>query len=90
MPQNAARAIGHFLQRFATASENLASSHADHRSRLAEAEAIVAETRAELSAHAQEPGPAARSILRTGASLRFIADRFTIDRAYLERQFAEN
>ena len=31
---------------------------------------------------------AARSVLRAAASLHFIADRFEIDRAYLERRFA--
>jgi hypothetical protein len=31
---------------------------------------------------------AARAVLRAAASLRFIADRFDIDRAYLERSSA--
>jgi hypothetical protein len=90
MPQNAARAIEHFLGRFADALEGLAGNHANNRIRVAEAEAIVTEMRAELSAQALEPGKAARSVLRAAASVRFIADRFTIDRAYLERHFAEN
>jgi uncharacterized membrane protein YccC len=90
MPQNAARAIERFLERFANASENLAGSDADRRSCLVEAEAIVAKTRATFAAQTLEPGPAARSMLRAGASLRFIADRFTLDRAYLDRRFAEN
>jgi uncharacterized membrane protein YccC len=90
MPRNTAGAIEHFLARFADALADLAGNHADHRIRVAKAEAIVTEMRAELSAHALEPGGAARSVLRAAASLRFIADRFTIDRAYLERHFAEN
>jgi hypothetical protein len=90
MPRNTAGAIEHFLARFADALADLAGNHADHRIRVAKAEAIVTEMRAELSAHALEPGRAARSVLRAAASLRFIADRFTIDRAYLERHFAEN
>jgi hypothetical protein len=46
--------------------------------------------RADLSERRLAPGAAARSMLRAAASLRFIADRFTIDRAYLERGFAED
>ena len=90
MPQNAARAIEHFLGQFADALQGLAEDHANRRIRVAKAEAIVTEMRAELSAQALEPGKAAGSVLRAAASLRFIADRFTIDRAYLERHFAEN
>jgi len=30
-----------------------------------------------------------RAVLKAGASLRFIADRFDIDRAYLARSFTE-
>src|SRR5271163_4313237 len=86
MPQNAARAIAHFLERFAVALESLAASRANRQARLAEAEAIVAELRADLGARALERGAAARSILRAAASLRFIADRFYIDRAYLDRR----
>ena len=90
MPQNAARAIAHFLPRFAGALESLAASRANRQARIAEAEAIVAELRADLGARTLERGAAARSILRAAASLRFIADRFYIDRAYLDRSFAEN
>jgi uncharacterized membrane protein YccC len=90
MPQNAARAIAHFLPRFAGALESLAASRANRQARIAEAEAIVAELRADLGARALERGAAARSILRAAASLRFIADRFYIDRGYLDRSFAEN
>src|SRR5271163_2311764 len=86
MPQNAARAIAHFLPRFAGALESLAARRANRQARLAEAEAIVAELRADLGARALERGAAARSILRAAASLRFIADRFYIDRAYLDRR----
>jgi uncharacterized membrane protein YccC len=90
MPRNAARAIEHFLGRFADALEGIAGNHLNHRVRVAEAEAIVTEMHAELSAQALEPGKAARSVLRAAASLRFISDRFSIDRAYLERHFPEN
>jgi uncharacterized membrane protein YccC len=90
MPGDATRAIAHFLERYADALERLVASRADHRARVAEAEAIVAELRADLSTQGLAPGAAARSMLRAAASLRFIADRFTIDRAYLERGFAED
>ena len=90
MPQDAARAIAHFRARFADALESLAASRANRQARLAEAEAIVAELRADLYARTLERGGAARSILRAAASLRFIADRFSIDRAYLDRSFAED
>jgi uncharacterized membrane protein YccC len=89
MPADAVRAIAHFVERFAGALENLAGSRADRRARIAEAEAVVAELRADLSTRLPEPGAAARSVLRAGAALRFVADRFDIDRAYFERDFAE-
>ena len=54
MPQNAARAIAHFLPRFADALEGVAASRANRQARIAEAEAIVAELRAELGARTLE------------------------------------
>ena len=90
MPQNAARAIAHFLPRFADALEGVAASRANRQACIAEAEAIVAELRAELGARTLERGAAAQSMLRAAPSLRFIADRFYIDRGYLNRSFAEN
>jgi hypothetical protein len=90
MPQNAARAIAHFLERFAGALERLAGSRANPQGHLVEAKAIVADLHGDLSALAMEPGSAAGSVLRAAASLRFIADRFDIDPAYLERDFAED
>jgi uncharacterized membrane protein YccC len=88
LPEDAAKAIRRFLARFASALEDLAASHAERRSRLAEAEAMVSAIGAELAALTLQPGPTARSVLRAGASLRFIADRFYLDRAYLEHGFA--
>jgi uncharacterized membrane protein YccC len=90
MPPNVARAIAHFLARFADALQRLSGSDGDRQSCLAEAETIVAELRAAFSAQAVEPGPAARVVLRAAASLRFMEDRFLIDRSYLERRFAED
>jgi uncharacterized membrane protein YccC len=90
MPQDEADAIGHFLKRFADVLESLGTRHIDHRVRLAEAEATVVELGAKLRAQTLLPGKAARPVLRAAASQRFIADRFTIDRAYLERNVAED
>jgi uncharacterized membrane protein YccC len=90
LPQNAADAIGRFLERFAVALERLAASRANRRECLEKAEAIVAEIRTKLSAETPESSAAARSVLRVAASLRFLADRFDIERAYLERTFAED
>jgi uncharacterized membrane protein YccC len=88
LPPEAAAAVGHFLERFAVALENIAGSGRDRRARLAEAEAIVAAARAALAAEPLPSRTAARAVLRAAASLRFIADRFDIDRAYLERSSA--
>ncbi|TCL72652.1 FUSC family protein [Rhizobium sp. BK251] len=94
MPQDIALSLGHFLQRFASALEGLVTERrmgpADRLSRLAEAETIVADMRAALSSWPLAPGPAARSLLHAGASLRFISDRFDIDRAYLGHGFDED
>jgi hypothetical protein len=90
MPENAACAIEHFLERFAGALETLAESRTDRQTRLAEAEIIVAEVRTGLAAQPMESRAAAQAILRAAASLRFIADRFLIDRCYLEREFTED
>ncbi|HTE36748.1 MAG TPA: FUSC family protein [Reyranella sp.] len=88
LPDDVARAIQRFLARFASALENLAANRGERRSHLAEAEAMVGALAAELAARTLEPGPAARAMLRAGASLRFIADRFYLDRAYFEHGFA--
>jgi uncharacterized membrane protein YccC len=90
MPENAARNIEAFLGHFADRLEGLAGSSGSRRAGLLEAEATVARLRADLSAQASEPGPAGPSLLRAAASLRFLADRFSIDRAYLERDFSED
>jgi len=49
----------------------------------------VTATRAVLAVIALEPHvPAARVVLRAAASLRFVADRFEIDRPFLLRTYA--
>ncbi|WP_082519991.1 FUSC family protein [Rhizobium sp. Root1220] len=88
MPRDVARAIESFLSRFATALERFATErNADRQVRFAEAEALVTEMLAWISARPLSPGPSVRSLLCTGASLRFLADRFDIDRAYLLHDF---
>ncbi|MCK0207103.1 FUSC family protein [Starkeya koreensis] len=89
-PPETAHTLAGFLGAFAGALERLAASRADRPARVAEAEALVAEARAALAAQMPSaPGEEARAVLRAGASLRFIADRFDIDRPYLLRSFAE-
>jgi uncharacterized membrane protein YccC len=90
LPSIVADAIDRFLARFAVALEQLTDSRVDRRACLAEAEALVAGMRAELSAQSLEAGATGRSVLRAAASLRFVADRFEIDRGYLEHDFAED
>lgn len=90
MPRDVAQALERFLERFASALEYLTRSRTDHKERFGEAEASIAEIHAVLLAHALRPGDAARLILQAGASLRFIADRFDIDRAYLEYGFGKD
>jgi uncharacterized membrane protein YccC len=90
MPESAARDIETFLKHFAGELEGLAGSGTSHRADLVKAEAAVVQLRDDLSARASEPGPAAVSLLHAAASLRFLADRFGIDRAYLERDFSED
>lgn len=90
MPMEAARTIDRFLDQFAGSLERLALGR-DRQRAIAEAEAIVADARAAFAGLTLAPGtPATRAVLRAAASLRFIADRFIRDRAYLERSFAGN
>lgn len=89
-PPEAAATLTGFLAGFAEALERMARSRGDRVARVAEAEALVTGARAALAAQMPAaPGEAARAVLKAGASLRFIADRFDIDRAYLARSFAE-
>ncbi|HSI40130.1 MAG TPA: FUSC family protein [Xanthobacteraceae bacterium] len=90
MPAPAARALEHFLVQFAMALERLAESR-DTAEPIAGAEALVAQARAALAGCPVGPGTAAaRAVLRAGASLRFLADRFDIDRAHLARTYVED
>jgi uncharacterized membrane protein YccC len=87
MPKRAARDIDTFLTHFADMLEGSIGSRASNRINLAKAEEAVAQLRADLAAQASRPGAAAAALVRAAASLRFLADRFWIDRAYLARDF---
>jgi uncharacterized membrane protein YccC len=92
MPENAARHIEIFLGQFADRLESLSRGLANHRTVLVQAEAAVVQLRDDLCAQAQalEPDPAMVSLLHAAAPLRFLADRFQIDRAYLQRELSED
>jgi uncharacterized membrane protein YccC len=90
MPDSAARDIETFLEQLADRLESLAGRRTNRRADLVKAETAVVQLCANLSAQASEPGPTAVSLLHAAASLRFLADRFRIDRAYLERDFSED
>lgn len=94
-PPEAAAAVDAFLSDFAATVEPLArAGHvtgARREAMLAQVEATVTRARAALATVPLEPAtPQARAVLRAGASLRFIADRFDIDRPFLTRRFAED
>lgn len=86
--------IAGFLERFATQLAGLPLAGAALPVRVAEAEALVRTAQAGLAGldagHALPPGSKAAGLnLRAGASLRFIADRFDIDRAFFLHAFGE-
>ncbi|MFT0862477.1 FUSC family protein [Ancylobacter sp. G4_0304] len=90
MPEPARQRLDQFLSEFAVALEALAQAPGERSNDVARAEALANGARADLAAQVLEPGsPAARAVLRAGASLRFITDRFYIDRAYWERRRAQ-
>lgn len=90
MPPAAAQAISDCLARFAELFEKLPLAETDRSAVLRQAEALIAQTRHALAALVLEPGsPAAGAAVRAGASLRFIDDRFGIDRPFLLRSFAD-
>jgi len=90
MPPKAAQTMRAGLDAFAQSLERLTQPGGDKPGRLTEAEAIIDRLRAELARQPFSPGTAAAEIvLRGGASLRFIADRFVIDRSFLELRFTE-
>lgn len=91
-PSDLATELEQYLSKLAPALQALGGSRASElQAHIAAIEQITADERTRLAARQLEPGTTlARATLRAGASLRFIADRFVIDRAYYERRFAEN
>lgn len=87
MPPDAAAGIAAFLEAFAATLERLGVAARDDQAALAAAEAAIEALRADLAGRSIAPGEAATALLQAGASVRFLADRFTIDRAYLARRF---
>ena len=88
MPPPARAAIGACLDHLATAFSRLAERRAKRAEIVADAEAAVLAARAALAALPLEPGsPAAHAVVRAAASLRFVGDRFGIDRPFLLRSF---
>ncbi|WP_291959135.1 FUSC family protein [Chelatococcus sp.] len=79
----AAAILRDFLDNFATALEATPRAREKQAARLTDAECMTRSARAALGALPLEPGPSAALVIRAGASLRFIADRFDIDRTFL-------
>jgi len=90
LPAATAGIVGGFLTRFAGSLERLPHAGGRLSEEVAEAEQVTRQAYAALGALPIVPGtPGAEMTLRAGASLRFISDRFAIDRAYLMRAFDE-
>lgn len=82
--------VAGFLDRFAAELAGFPEAGAALPERIAAAEALAHATQAGLAGLALPPGTKAAGLnLRAGASLRFIVDRFDIDRAYLRHAFGE-
>jgi uncharacterized membrane protein YccC len=88
MPALAHDAVAACLDRLADAFGRLPERRSRRADILAEAEAALAVARAVLAALPLAPGTPAGVVLRAAASLRFIADRFEIDRSFLLGSFA--
>lgn len=90
MPEAAHRAITGCLACLAELYPRLADTRRAPAPLLAEAEAALSSARRVLDALPLAPGSAAaRSVIRAAASLRFVADRFELDRPFYLRSFAE-
>ena len=88
MPPPARAAIDACLDHLARAFSLLAERGAKRPEIVGDAEAAVLTARAALAALPLEPGsPGAHAVVRAAASLRFVADRFGIDRPFLLRSF---
>ncbi|WP_334176460.1 FUSC family protein [Pseudoxanthobacter sp.] len=89
MPPAVAAALGKGLEAFAAALASLADPGRDVDAALSEARAAVSGLRSAFAGQPLPPQPAARArLLSAAAGLRFIDDRFDIDRPFLERRFS--
>ncbi|MEJ0046892.1 MAG: hypothetical protein WDN04_12820 [Rhodospirillales bacterium] len=90
LPSGARGAIAACLDKLAETFPGLVNARTQRGTALAGAEAAVAAARAELASVSLTPGSAAaRDVLRAAASLRFIDDRFGIDRQFLLGTFVD-
>ncbi|MBN9434832.1 MAG: FUSC family protein [Bosea sp.] len=89
MPADAAAAIAGFLAAFAAALERLADARPGDKAALAATEAAIEALHKDLAGRSLAPGASATALLEAGASVRFLADRFTIDGAWLARRFED-
>jgi len=89
MPAPARVALSACLDRLTAAFTRLSEGRGRRSDIVADAEAAVSAAQAALAAISVEPGsPAAQVVLHAAASLRFVGDRFGIDRPFLLRSFA--
>jgi uncharacterized membrane protein YccC len=90
LPQAARDAITMCMQTLAGSFAKLVGGLPARGAVVAEAEASVAAARAALACVSVEPGSeAAREVLRAASSLRFVADRFNLDRPFLLGSFGD-
>jgi uncharacterized membrane protein YccC len=88
MPDEARAAVAACLDTLGDLYPRLADSRSDAGATASAAEAALASARARLDGLALAPGSAAaRSVVRAAASLRFLADRFGLDRSFYLRAF---
>ena len=90
MPLAGSQAIAAGLEQFAGAFATLPEEPAQREASITRAQEAVERMRDTLEALVITPGTSsARTVVRAAASLRFIADRFGIDRPFLTRSFVE-
>lgn len=90
LPEDVKSIVAVFLHKFADAYDTLTRAGPSLIARLADVERDTRAASATLASVPLVPGsPAAALTVRAGASLRFIADRFDIDRPFLDRSFGE-
>ncbi len=90
LPAAADAIISALLARFAAVLETIPKAGRSAAARVEEGDAVVRSASSALAALQVEPGSAAAALtVRAAASLRFISDRFEIDRVFLTRPLGE-